>query len=76
MKTGMEEFEVELYAWVFMPNHYHLVIRTHRPNLSQFMHYLNTAYTVWVNRKYRRTGIFLRDGTRRSCSRKKAIYCQ
>jgi putative transposase len=56
LKTGTEEFEVELHAWVFMPNHYHLVIRTLRPNLSQFMHYLNTAYTVWINRKHRRTG--------------------
>jgi REP element-mobilizing transposase RayT len=56
LKTGMEEFDVELYAWVFMPNHYHLVIQTHQPNLNRFMHYLNTAYTVWVNRKHQHTG--------------------
>jgi len=56
LKAALETFEVELHAWVLLPNHYHLVVRTHRANLPQFMHHLNTAYTVWTNRKYRRTG--------------------
>ncbi len=56
LKTALETFEVELHAWVLLDNHFHLVVRTHRPNLHQFMHVLNTAYTVWANRKYRCTG--------------------
>lgn len=39
-----------------MTTHYHLAIETEHPNLHEFMHYLNTAYTVWTNRRNRRTG--------------------
>jgi len=53
---GMERYEVRLYAYVFLISHYHLALQTEHPNLHEFMHYLNTAYTVWVNRRNRRTG--------------------
>lgn len=52
----LERYEVTLYAYVQMDNHYHLVVQTAHPNLSRFMHALNTAYTVWSNRRNRRTG--------------------
>jgi putative transposase len=39
-----------------MTNHIHLVLETPRANLSQFMQRLQTAYTVWFNRKHQRSG--------------------
>ena len=33
------------YAYCLMDNHYHLLIKTPRANISQAMHYLNTSYT-------------------------------
>ena len=47
---------VTRYAYVLMTNHYHLVVQTAHPNLNHCMHALNTAYTVWNNKRNRRTG--------------------
>ena len=56
LSAGIKEYEVLLHAYVLMTNHYHLVVRTQNPNLSKFMHFLNTALTVWANKRHRRTG--------------------
>ena len=51
-----ERFEAEPWAYVLMPNHYHLVLRTLRPNLSRAMQWLGVAYTNWFNARHRRSG--------------------
>jgi len=51
-----ERFSFYLYAYVLMPNHYHLLIETMTPNLSRIMQYLNTAYTTYYNVKRKRCG--------------------
>jgi putative transposase len=51
-----ERFSFYLYAYVLMPNHYHLLIETLKPNLSRIMQYLNTAYTTYYNIKRKRCG--------------------
>ena len=55
LTEALERYEVNLYSYVFMNSHYHLVVRTKHPNLNEFMHYLNTAYTVWSNLRNQRT---------------------
>ena len=32
-----ERFEIEVYAYVLMDNHYHLLLKTNKPNISQSM---------------------------------------
>jgi hypothetical protein len=39
-----------------MPNHYHLALETPLGNLSNMMHFLNTAYTVYFNAKHKKCG--------------------
>ena len=39
-----------------MRNHAHLVLETPRGNLDRFMHGLETAYTVYFNRRHERVG--------------------
>jgi hypothetical protein len=39
-----------------MRNHYHLLIQTPKPNLSQFMMHFNGSYTTAFNRRHRRSG--------------------
>ncbi len=51
-----ERFEAEVWAYVLMPNHYHLVLRTQRPNLSRAMQWLGVAYTNWFNARHKRSG--------------------
>ncbi len=52
-------FEVVIHGYVLMGNHYHLLLETLRPNLQRTMQYLNTAYTVYFNRKRGRAGHLL-----------------
>jgi REP element-mobilizing transposase RayT len=44
------------YAWCLMTNHYHLVLETAEPNLSQGMRQLNGIYAQTFNRRHRRVG--------------------
>jgi putative transposase len=41
-----------VYGWVLMGNHYHLLVETPGANLVSGMQWLQTAYTVWFNRKH------------------------
>ena len=51
-----ERFEVEVWSYVLMVNHYHLLLRTRRANLSRAMQWLGVAYSTWFNAKHRRAG--------------------
>lgn len=44
------------YAWCLMGNHFHLVVETPEPNLSEGMRVLNGTYTQYFNRAHGRTG--------------------
>lgn len=49
-------YGAEVHAYVLMDNHFHLVVMTHEANLSKFMQRFNTSYTVYFNRRHRRSG--------------------
>src|ERR1700741_2077444 len=50
-------FGVRVHSFVLMPNHYHLQLELgEEPGLSAAMHWLNTGYGIWFNRRYRRYG--------------------
>ncbi len=49
-------YDVRLYLYTLMTNHVHAVLETPQANLSRFMHRLQTAYTVYYNRRHRRSG--------------------
>lgn len=52
----LEQFNVRLYMFVLMTNHFHLVFETPEGNCSNFMQSLLTAYTVYYNLRHRRHG--------------------
>ena len=56
LAESVERFEVALFAFVLMGNHFHLIAQTHRPNLTRWMHWVSVAYTVYFNRRHRRSG--------------------
>jgi hypothetical protein len=56
MVAMSDRYGVGVHGYVLMPNHYHLLIEIQRGNLSAAVHWLNVAYSVWYNRKYRRIG--------------------
>ncbi|MGH7395305.1 MAG: transposase, partial [Candidatus Methylomirabilales bacterium] len=49
-------YRVRCHGWVLMTNHYHLLLETPSPNLSQALRYLNGVYTQAFNRRHRRVG--------------------
>ena len=51
-----ERFEVAIYAYVLMDNHYHLLVKTRRANLSKAMHWFGTTYTQRFNNRHNRSG--------------------
>ncbi len=56
LSESVDLFQIRLYLYCLMTNHVHLVLGTPRANLSRFMQRLETAYTVYFNRRHRRCG--------------------
>ena len=56
-------------AWVLMPNHFHLLVKTRNYPLSQNMRRLLTGYVVNFNGRHRRHGHLFQN-------RYKSIVCQ
>ena len=49
---------VDILAFVLMPNHYHLILAQKVPGgISEFMHKLGTAYTMYFNKRYQHSGV-------------------
>ncbi len=52
-----EETIVDIGAFCLMPNHFHILVREKLDNgISKFMRKLLTAYSMYFNKKYKRTG--------------------
>jgi putative transposase len=49
-------FDVDVFAFVLMSNHYHLLMRTNLANLSRAMQWLGLAYTRRFNNRHGRSG--------------------
>lgn len=56
LAAAKEKYGCLVRAYVLMTNHYHLLIETPRPDLSQVMYFLNGLYTTYMNVKRRRSG--------------------
>jgi len=51
-----QRFEIEVFVYVLMDNHYHLLLRTRRANLSRAMQWLGVTYTNRFNARHSRSG--------------------
>jgi putative transposase len=49
LSESLALYQVKLYGYVLMDNHFHLVVQTRRANLSEFMRRFNICYTGWFN---------------------------
>jgi REP element-mobilizing transposase RayT len=61
--------ETACFAWTFMPNHLHLLLRTGKAPIATLMRRLLTGYAVRFNRRHRRHGHLFQN-------RYKSILCQ
>jgi REP-associated tyrosine transposase len=60
---------MEIYAWVLMPNHFHILCKTKNLPLASSMRKILTGYVVNFNRRHRRYGHLFQN-------RYKSIVCQ
>ena len=51
-----ERFKLDVFAYVLMGNHYHLLLRTNQPNLSRAMQWLGLTYARRLNNRRKRSG--------------------
>jgi len=51
-----QRFAIDIFAYVLMDNHYHLLVRTQRANLQKAMQWFGTTYTQRFNRRHFRSG--------------------
>ena len=56
LSSSVEQFILQLHAYVLMDNHYHLLVETPEGGLSRAVRYLNGVYTQYFNRRHRRVG--------------------
>lgn len=56
LSKSLETYQVVLYAYIMMANHFHLLVQTMRANLSEFMRHFNICYTGWFNYHHGRCG--------------------
>lgn len=56
LAEALDTDEVILYAYVLMPNHYHLLIETPLGNVKRFMQRLNTAYSMYFRYRHNKPG--------------------
>ena len=64
VKTG-----TDCYAWALIPNHFHLLLRCNRVELSRFMRSLLTGHAVYFNLRHNRSGHLFQN-------RYKSIVCE
>ena len=51
-----DRFDVNIFAYVLMDSHYHILLRTNNPNLSKAMQWLGVTYTRRFNNRHARSG--------------------
>ena len=56
MATLAEDGAMEIYAWVLMPNHFHMLCKTKKLPLASSMRRILTGYVVNFNKRHHRNG--------------------
>jgi putative transposase len=56
LTESLKIYNVNLFSYVLMENHFHLLAETPLGNLGEFMRQFNITYTSYFNRRYNRAG--------------------
>ena len=68
LESSLEKSPNQILAWVLMPNHFHLLIRSGLGGITPFMRRLQSGYANVFNRRHRRVGYLFQN-------RFKSIVC-
>ena len=56
LENSLDTYQVYLYSYILMTNHFHLLVQTPLGNLSEFMRHFNVCYTGYYNYRHSRSG--------------------
>lgn len=56
LKDTSISYKLQVFSFVLMPNHVHLLLRIEKRNLSEAMKHLFQRYAIYFNKKYQRKG--------------------
>jgi len=49
-------YNFQIFSYCLMKNHYHLLLKTNDENLSLIMRQINSRYSIYFNKRYKRVG--------------------
>ena len=67
-QTALEN-DIKIYAWALMTNHAHILLKSGKKGLSQYMRRFLTRYAMAYNRRHKRHGYLFQN-------RFKSIVCE
>jgi len=56
IEKAVDRFSLKIHTYCLMTTHYHLLLETQQPNLSQVIQWINVSYAAYFNRKHQRQG--------------------
>ena len=56
LTQSAKTYNIKIYSYILMENHFHLLIETPLGNLGEFMRHFNITYTGYYNRRHKRVG--------------------
>ena len=74
LREARRRYPFYLYAYVLMPNHFHLLLEVMELPTARIMQSLLTGYVRRFNRKHRRKGHLFKVDTRRLCATETVIF--
>lgn len=56
LEESVQKHSLHIFAYCLMNNHFHLLLKTPNGNLSNAMHFINSSYVIYFNKKWDRVG--------------------
>lgn len=67
IRENQSEYDVAIYAYCIMPNHFHLLIKADLKELASFMAKVLAAFANYYNYKHERVGYVFQDRYKSQC---------
>ncbi len=61
VRENYEKYQVEVYAYCIMPNHFHLLLKAELDVLASFMAVISAEYAFYYNYKHNCTGVVFQN---------------
>ena len=67
IRENLEKYNVEIYAYCIMPNHFHLLIKADLEELASFIAKILAAFAKYYNQKHNRVGYVFQGRYKSQC---------